>query len=191
MRLASAAQPTRTRLACAGRLRGVPGTARCEDRQLLLQPRRAAMWAFRSLPLGGAHEDFAVPVAFVTMKFVDRHGPKVVKRSKISSRTCLTERFQRPAAAIDTRSGRRHELGAAPRAVGLVRRFGRPRHRGQFSGVQTGPLNEIFRRLLPGSPKPLFGRHWFRLIRWTNRQQRITQVEQGLSGKPLEAVWRT
>src|SRR2546422_4770370 len=101
------------------------------------------------------------------------------------------ERFERSSAAVRTRSCARHELGAAARAARLVRRFGWPRHRGQFFGLQTGPLNEFFRSALPGGSKPLFGRQWFRLIRGTNRQQRITQVEQGLSGKTLEAARRT
>ncbi len=75
MRLASAAQATRTRLASTDRLRGVPRNARREHGQFLLQLRRAAMRAFGSLPVGGAHEDFAVPLAFVTMKFGNDSGP--------------------------------------------------------------------------------------------------------------------
>ena len=98
MRLASAAQPARTRLASADRLSGVPRNTRGEHGQFLLQLRRAAMRAFSSLPFGGPHQDFAVPVAFVTMKFVDRHGPKVAGRAKISSHTSWLE----PEWALDT-----------------------------------------------------------------------------------------
>jgi hypothetical protein len=191
MRLAGAAQPARTRLAGADRLRGVPRNTGREDRQFLLQPRRAAVRTFSSLPVGGPHEDFAGLVAFVTMKFVDRHGAKVAGRGKISSRSRLLERLERPSAAVRRRSCARHELRAAARAAGLVRRFGWTRHRSRFIGLQTGPLKEFFRGLLPGGSKPLFGRHGFRLIRGTNRQQRITQVEQSLSGKTLEAARRT
>src|ERR1051326_2696482 len=87
MRLAGAAHPARTRLAGAGRLGGVAGNAGREHGQFLLQPRRAAVRAFGSPPVGGPHEDFAVPVAFVAMKFVDRHGTKVAGPGKISSRS--------------------------------------------------------------------------------------------------------
>ena len=89
VRLASAAQPARTRLAGADRLRAVPCNTGRENRQFLLQPRRAAVRTFSSLPVDGAHEDFAVLVAFVAMKFVDRHGTKVAGRGQILSRSRL------------------------------------------------------------------------------------------------------
>ena len=104
MRLASAAQPARTRLASADRLRGGPRNTRREHGQFLLQLRRAAMRAFSSLPFGGPHQDFAVSVAFVTMKFVDRHGTKVAGRAKISSPRSLVEVERAP---LDTPSGAR------------------------------------------------------------------------------------
>src|ERR1043165_581642 len=69
MRLAGAAHPARTRLTGAGRLGGVPRNIGREYGQFLLQLRRAAVRAFGSLPVGGAHQDFAIPLAFVTMKF--------------------------------------------------------------------------------------------------------------------------
>ena len=99
MRLASAAQPARTRLAGADRLRTVPGNTGRENRQFLLQPRRAAVRTFSSLPVSGALEDFAVLLAFVTMEFVDRHGPKVAGRGKISSRS--SRNSLRPPDAMD------------------------------------------------------------------------------------------
>ena len=74
MRPTGAAQPARTRLAGAGRLRGVAGHARREHGKALRQFRRAAMRTGCSLPLGRAHEDFAVLVALLAMKFVNRHG---------------------------------------------------------------------------------------------------------------------
>ena len=104
MRLAGAAQSARSRLAGADRLRGVPGNTGRENRQFLLQPRRAAVRTFRSLPVGGPHEDFAVLVAFVTVEFVDRHGIKVAGRGKISSRSSLLKRLEGPSAAIGTGS---------------------------------------------------------------------------------------
>ena len=46
------------------------------------------MRAFRSLPVGGADEDFAVAFALLTMKFVDRHGATVFRGGKNSSAHC-------------------------------------------------------------------------------------------------------
>ena len=43
------------------------------------------MRAFRSLPVGGADEDFAVAFALLAMKFVDRHGATVFRGGKNSS----------------------------------------------------------------------------------------------------------
>ena len=108
MRLAGTAQPARTRLAGADRFRGVACNIGREHRQSLLQLRRAAVRTFSSLPVGRPQEDFAVLVAFVTMKFVDRHGTKVAVRGKISSRSSRSrgrilippsERSRRAAAA--------------------------------------------------------------------------------------------
>src|SRR2546429_1153424 len=74
MRLACPAQPARTRLAGAGRLRSVARHARSEHGKAFRQFRRAAVRTGCSLPLGRAHEDFAVLVALLAMKFVNRHG---------------------------------------------------------------------------------------------------------------------
>ena len=50
------------------------------------------MWAFRSLPVGGADEDFAVAFALLAMKFVDRHTATIFRGVKNSSllRGCTT-----------------------------------------------------------------------------------------------------
>src|ERR1041385_7115190 len=113
MRLAGAAQPARTRLAGAGRLGGVAGNAGREHGQFLLHPRRAAVRAFVPPPVGGPREDCAVPVAFVAMKFVDRHGTKVAGPGKISSRSIHgiygvknTGYSRMPPRAIDRKSTR-------------------------------------------------------------------------------------
>ena len=172
MRLAGAAQPARTRLAGAGRLRGGPRNTRGKHGEFLLQVRRATVRTHSSLPVAGPHQDFAVPFAFVTMKFVDRHGTKVAGRGEISSTRSLVEveRFERASAAVRTSACARHELRAATRAAGLVRRFGGLRQRGQFVRLQAGSLNEFRGGLLSGGPKPLFGCERFRLVRGTNRQ---------------------
>jgi len=44
------------------------------------------------------------------MKFVDRHGTKVAKRGKTSSRSSLLERLDLPSAAVQTRSCAPDEL---------------------------------------------------------------------------------
>ena len=43
------------------------------------------MRAFSSLPIAGAHEDFAVACALFAMKFVNRHEGTIIGRTKISS----------------------------------------------------------------------------------------------------------
>src|SRR2546425_75591 len=123
MRLASAAQPARTWLAGANRLRGVPCNTGRENRQFLLQPRRAAVRTFSSLPVGGPHEDFAVLVAFVTMKFVDRHVTKVARGGKISSRSSRSSR-RPPDAWIMAETA---ELPALRNFVAYATKFRRAR----------------------------------------------------------------
>lgn len=54
----------------------VAGTGGREGGQFLVQLGGTAERTFRSLPVGGADEDFAVGPAFFTMKFVNRHGAK-------------------------------------------------------------------------------------------------------------------
>ena len=54
----------------------VAGTGGREGGQFFVQLGGAAVRTFRSLPVGGAHEDFAVGPAFFTMKFVNWHGAK-------------------------------------------------------------------------------------------------------------------
>jgi hypothetical protein len=45
------------------------------------------MWAGGALPIAGADEDFAVPLAFLAMKFVNRHEPSIINFDQISSNT--------------------------------------------------------------------------------------------------------
>jgi hypothetical protein len=59
---------------------------RGEHGQLLLQLCRTAMRTFRSLPSAGADQDFAVLLALLTMKFVNRHGESVTPPPEFSSR---------------------------------------------------------------------------------------------------------
>src|ERR1044072_1033269 len=100
------------------------------------------------------------------------------------------EPFERAAAAIPTGPRWRHELLAATRATGLVRRFAWRRDRRQFLGLQTGTANEFSRSLPPRVPKPLFGRHGFGLVRGTNRQQGIAQIKRDPPGKRLATAGR-
>ena len=146
MRLAGAAQSARTRLAGADRVRGVCGNTGRENRQFLLQLRRAAVRTFSSLPVGGPREDFAVLVAFVTMKFVDRHGSKVAGRRKISSRTCLLE----PNFTSGNRNGSPVQLAPASRSV--HRASNRPVER-IFPQPPAGLIETIVR-------PPLVPLHW-------------------------------
>ena len=48
--------------------------------KLLLQFRGTTMRTLGALPLAGAHEDFAVPVALAAMEFIDRHDAKLMRR---------------------------------------------------------------------------------------------------------------
>jgi len=78
MRLPRPAHPARTRRArTRWRLTPAARHARCKHRELLRQFDRAAMRARRPLPLTGAHQDFAVPLAPIAMKFKNRHGGNI------------------------------------------------------------------------------------------------------------------
>ena len=57
-----------------------------EDRKLLGQFDRAAFRTGRALPIAGTDKDFAVVLAFFTMKFVNRHTQKVAFCCKNTSR---------------------------------------------------------------------------------------------------------
>ena len=81
-RAAAAATTAATRLL---RGRAFASTRGREGRKLLVQFAGTAMRAFRSLPIGGADEDFAVAFALLAMKFVDRHGATVFRGRKNSS----------------------------------------------------------------------------------------------------------
>ena len=62
----------------------IPRRAGGEGGKLFLNLRRAAMRAFGSDPIAGADEDFAVPLAFPAMKFVNWHDGKLILLVKIS-----------------------------------------------------------------------------------------------------------
>src|SRR5438309_1530992 len=89
MRMGSsrAAQAARTRLAGAALrfLCAIAAAGRSESRKLLRQPSRAAMWTLSAFPFPGSNQEFAVPFAFLAMKFVNRHGEKVTAFQKSSS----------------------------------------------------------------------------------------------------------
>src|SRR5579859_8101477 len=70
-------------------------TSRGEDRKLLGQLGRAAMRADRAFPIAGTNEDFAVVLAFLAMKFVNRHAQKVTFCCKNTSRLRFNRREQR------------------------------------------------------------------------------------------------
>ena len=75
----------RARAPFAGRRRFMaPAVAGSEGGQRLGQLRRAAMWTLRSLPFRGANQDLAALPALPAVKFVNRHGGKVVERRGIS-----------------------------------------------------------------------------------------------------------
>lgn len=57
-----------------------------EYRQLFTQLFRAAMWADSSLPVRRAHQHFAVLLAATAVKFVNRHGPIIVRSREGTTR---------------------------------------------------------------------------------------------------------
>ena len=81
-RAATTATTAATRLL---RGRAFASTRRREGGKLFVQLAGTTMRAFRSLPVGGADEDFAVAFALLAMKFVDRHGATVFRGGKNSS----------------------------------------------------------------------------------------------------------
>jgi len=64
---------------------GFTGGRRGEDGEFFGQFGGAAMRAFGSLPIAGAHEDFTILCATFAMKFVDRHGLKISQIAQSSS----------------------------------------------------------------------------------------------------------
>ena len=90
MWFAGAAQAAGAGLASASGGGFIARDVRGEDRQLLAQPRGTAMRTGSALPLSRTHQQFAVALAFLTMKLVNRHGGKVAGAEKSSSRNRLT-----------------------------------------------------------------------------------------------------
>lgn len=74
MSLPGPTQTTRFRCAAARGGFGCYRIAGSENREFLREPGRAAMGAWCALPFTGTHKDFAVALALLTMKFVNRHG---------------------------------------------------------------------------------------------------------------------
>ena len=73
MRPAGSAHATRTRNSAARRL-GAGTTTRSKNREFLRKLRRTALGTFGPLPFIRTDQDFAILRAFLTMKFVNRHG---------------------------------------------------------------------------------------------------------------------
>ena len=79
VRPARAAHPAGLGRAGAGRGFAAPGgRRRREHRKLFDQLRGTTVGTFRTLPFTGTHQDFAVRFAFLAMKFVNWHGPRIV-----------------------------------------------------------------------------------------------------------------
>ena len=99
MSVAAAAATVMTAAAVLGAGR-FPGRARSgEGGELLGNFLGAAMRTLRPLPVGGADEDFAVVGALVTMKFVNRHGGKIVGGRQMFK----PRRSERPSPTVSTR----------------------------------------------------------------------------------------
>lgn|SRR5579884_1841280 len=92
MRFASATHPAGMGSAGAGRFGSARAArARREHGEFLGELRRAAMRALRPFPLAGAHEHFAVLLAFLAMKFVNRHGKTIISGVGISRGKCAAK----------------------------------------------------------------------------------------------------
>ena len=82
----AAAAATMTAAAIAGRFRACgTGAGRGKRGKFLGQFLGAAMRAFRALPIAGADKDFAVALALLAMKLVNRHGIKLTGAKENSS----------------------------------------------------------------------------------------------------------
>jgi|SRR5690348_4147662 len=91
MASAAAAATMAATIAAAGGLCRMRFTAgRRENGKFLGQLGRAAMRTFSSFPVTGTDKDFAVALAFLAMKFVNRHEPKITGTTEISSESPLT-----------------------------------------------------------------------------------------------------
>ena len=78
MRLAGSATAARAGHAGTGRRTFLSTYRRGEGGKLFRELGGTALGAGRALPIAGAHEDFVVRPALFTMKFVNRHGVRIV-----------------------------------------------------------------------------------------------------------------
>jgi hypothetical protein len=69
--------------------RGLADGVRCEHRELFHQPFGPAIRAFDSHGVLRAQKDFAVPLAFLAMKLVNRHARKIANGSSNLKGTSL------------------------------------------------------------------------------------------------------
>ena len=97
MRVTAAAATMSAAAVAFTRRRAAAGVGRSKGGKLLGDFGGAAMRAFRPLPVGRAHQDFAVAVALFAMKFVDRHGLSIKPARKFSSRAGRPRAFARRA----------------------------------------------------------------------------------------------
>ena len=108
MRVATAAAAIMSAAAGFPAGRAFSGAGRGEGGKFLVQLGGAAVRAFRPAPVGGAHEDFAVALALPAVKFVDRHGRKVVgpaENSRSDGREAGASRVVEFASALPGRRG--------------------------------------------------------------------------------------
>jgi hypothetical protein len=79
------------------------GGCRREGREFLRQLRRAAVRTLRSLPVASADQNLAVAFALPTMKFVNRHGGRIVKLSPTLNPLFAAARASRVATGSSAR----------------------------------------------------------------------------------------
>src|SRR5262245_22199446 len=97
MRSARATHSTRTRNTTAGRrllLPAIAARAGGKDGEAFCKFCRAAMRAFRTFPITGPHQDFAISLALLAMKFVNRHGYNLNGWPEISSPNSVQSRHE-------------------------------------------------------------------------------------------------
>jgi hypothetical protein len=83
--MAMAATAATMSAAIPGRSFIAAGIGRGKDGKFLGQLFGTAVRALGSLPIAGAHQYLAVAGALLTMKFVNRHGNRIIGGEKISS----------------------------------------------------------------------------------------------------------
>ena len=83
--VAMSATATRATTGTRRRVMAAAGAGRGKYGKFLGQFLRPAVRAGGSLPIAGAHEDFAVALALFAMEFVNRHGEKITRATKSSS----------------------------------------------------------------------------------------------------------